>query len=67
MKTKHILFLGLISLGLMSFTFRKIQIDENKIIFVQDGGRDGSSFEKAIIIKDTTEGKGVKAEYTWLS
>jgi len=29
--------------------------------------RDGSSFEKAVIIVDTTEGAGVQAEYKWLS
>src|SRR5262252_1468936 len=28
--------------------------------------RDGSSFEKAIIIKETSETKGVNAEYAWL-
>ena len=64
MKTKHILFFGLITLILLSFTSIRI---ENKILCLQDGARDGSSYEKAIIIKDTTESKGIKAEYVWLS
>jgi hypothetical protein len=29
--------------------------------------RDGSSFKKAIIITDSTEGAGIKAEYNWLA
>jgi hypothetical protein len=29
--------------------------------------RDGSSFKKAIVIADTTESDGVKAEYNWLA
>jgi hypothetical protein len=33
---------------------------------VQASERDGSSFEKAIIIKEKTEGSGVSAEYKWL-
>ena len=64
MKTKHILFFGLITLGLLSFTNNGT---ESKILCLQDGTRDGSSYEKAIIIKDTTESKGIKAEYAWLS
>src|SRR5437868_2210720 len=28
---------------------------------------DGSSFEKAVIIKSSSETEGVKAEYTWLA
>jgi hypothetical protein len=30
-------------------------------------GADGSSFEKAIVIQEITETKGVDAEYRWLS
>jgi len=33
---------------------------------MQAGERDGSSYEKAIIIQEKSEGKGVNAEYTWL-
>ena len=33
---------------------------------VQSGERDGSSYEKAIIINEKSEGKGVSAEYAWL-
>ena len=33
---------------------------------VQAAERDGSSYEKAIIINERSEGKGVTAEYAWL-
>jgi len=36
-------------------------------LFAQDGERDGSSYEKAIVILETTETVGVHAEYKWLS
>lgn len=34
--------------------------------FSTPGTRDGSSFDKAIIIMETSETKGVDAEYAWL-
>jgi len=40
------------------------QSGDNKNTVV--AGRDGSSFVKAIIIKETSETTGVPAEYTWL-
>ena len=33
---------------------------------VKAADRDGSSFDKAIIIQEKTEGVGTRAEYTWI-
>lgn len=30
------------------------------------GGRDGSSFEKAVVVGEKTEAAGIKAEYSWI-
>lgn len=38
----------------------------NKESSVVDTENDGSSYEKAIIIKEKSESKGVNAEYKWL-
>ena len=40
---------------------------EGKPAQITYAGGDGSSFEKAVVIKGATEGTGVDAEYRWLS
>jgi hypothetical protein len=42
-------------------------ISEAQVSAISYSGGDGSSFEKAIIIKGATEATGVKAEYEYLS
>lgn len=68
MKAINILFVAALSLGLLSFTAQKRENKhQNIILHLQEGERDGSSYEKAIIITDTTETAGIKAEYKWLA
>jgi len=52
---------------LLSFTFVNREMSFHGIVLFQDGERDGSSYEKAIIIQDSTESAGIKAEYKWLN
>ena len=63
---KKIFFLTIVSLFLCSVSFAKGSLRDtshrrDSIII-----RDGSSFDKAIIIADTTESAGISAEYRWL-
>ncbi len=45
-----------------NFTSRKAKTE-----FIKNKpGNDGSSYEKAIVIEETTESKGVPAEYVWI-
>lgn len=37
------------------------------VAFSQDSQPDGSSFDKAIVITETTETAGIAAEYKWLN
>ena len=62
-------FIGAILLSLTvfsSFTLRTTDTEEIKSIETFSDDRDGSSFEKAIIITDTTSGAGIAAEYRYL-
>jgi hypothetical protein len=53
---------------LLSFTPPAFSKNNHRIIkYLQEGGeKDGSSYEKAVVISETTESAGVSAEYTWL-
>lgn len=59
---RRTVFLGAWLLVLFG-TVMVAQAEESKISY---GGGDGSSFEKAVVIKGATEETGVKAEYAYL-
>ncbi|MGP8215424.1 MAG: hypothetical protein ACLQQ4_07670 [Bacteroidia bacterium] len=63
---KKIILIAIVSLLSSSTSFAKRSFADtakHDTIFV----RDGSSFEKAVIIEDTTESEGISAEYKWLA
>ncbi|MDP4290482.1 MAG: hypothetical protein Q8908_05325 [Bacteroidota bacterium] len=49
-----------------STTQKVSSVTVNQNSTAQGEERDGCSFKKAIVINETTESKGVAAEYTWL-
>ncbi|MEW6470067.1 MAG: hypothetical protein AB1458_14160 [Bacteroidota bacterium] len=63
------LFFPVILLGLflLSFVSPPEQGMRGRHFAALQDDRDGSSYEKAIIIQDTTSMEGIKAEYKWLS
>ena len=68
---RHTLLLLILVVAAISFSCshsKKLYHDdnENQEYKTTDTGVPGSSFENAIIIKETSEMKGVSAEYEWL-
>ena len=60
------MFLFCLALLLASCNTSKKITDQTSAVTSVSTVNDGSSFQKAIIIKEKTEGKGVDAEYDWL-
>ena len=63
---KKFLFLILIASFTTACVSTKNATDQTQINAESNTLRDGSSFEKAIIIKERNETAGVDAEYSWL-
>lgn len=63
---KKFLFLLCFALLLASCTLSKKVADQTSAASSVSTINDGSSFQKAIVIKERAEGKGVDAEYDWL-
>jgi hypothetical protein len=63
---KKIIFLVLIASFATACVSTKKATDQTQINAELNIQRDGSSFEKAIIIKERNEKTGVDAEYFWL-
>lgn len=64
---KKILFLTTVSLLFFSAAFAKSSLRDSSKRHDTIVIRDGSSFEKAIVIMETNEGSGGRAEYKWLA
>lgn len=64
--TRFITFLILLGVMLSCSPAKKVANNANGSGTVSVSDRDGSSFEKAIIINDRNETSGVAAEYAWL-
>ena len=60
-----IVFISVIFLSFCLTAFAGIATDTSRHDSII--ARDGSSFKKAVIITDTTEMAGIKAEYSWLA
>ena len=63
---KSILFLAICIACAACSSHKKIIKSDSTALAASAADRDGSSFEKAIIITETSERQGIDAEYAWI-
>ncbi len=67
MKTKYFIYAFAAILSMSACKTKSKTGSSSGTVSVNSGERDGSSFEKAIIVEEKTESAGVDAEYKWLA